>query len=215
MSLKHQIDSSLADYLNGLNLWDTWVGDSRFYQEQAGEGGKSTWPPKAKPTGAQADANVYPRIIIDSELVSEVEPHTGVYNMKITIVVETKYLDGFAFIPDGTALASCTDRAPAGGTASTIENGHIAHSRLTGEIPTHYFANQTAWSSGIENQYRGIKMLRMRWRGEDQPDLLEGIMATEIEFDAVAYWDGSNAVATDVPEGDMSSLAMTVSVDES
>ena len=175
---------------------------------------KTAWPPVPMPEGGDDDANVFPRVSIASEMVSEVEHGTGVFNTQIIVKVESKFIHGFAFMPDGTCDISCTDRAPVGGTSTTIENGHIAHSELTGNMTNHFFENQSAWIDGIQGSGRGVKVLKLRWAGEPQ-DVIDGIMTTEIKFNAISYWDGTNAISSDVPEGDATTLTAEISLEES
>lgn len=158
------------------------------------------------------DANVFPQVMVNAELGGESERGSGVHDIDLTITVLSKFADGYAFIPTGFSTASCSSNAMAG-QSGTIENGHKAHSLLTGNMLNHFLQNQAAWREGIEATGRGIKVLDLLWQSETQ-DENDGVMTTELGFTATAWWDGTGAKATEVPKGQSDKLTGVVTFAE-
>tara|TARA_Y100000310_G_scaffold282939_1_gene304559 strand:+ start:1962 stop:2609 length:648 start_codon:yes stop_codon:yes gene_type:complete len=213
MSLKHQLDVSLADYLNSLSQWDSW-GERSYYVTQRGSGDamlKADWPPAARPSGASADGNVFPKITVDTELEGEVQPHTGILSARVTVRIETQYESGYCYFPTGSCDTDCTDR----GTRPDlyiVMNGYWPHTNLCGYVLTNFIDNQSAWTEGIEAQGRGVRLMDFNWTSE-RSDFDDAIMATELGFDAVGYWNGVNSVTADVPEGSADSLQSSILIE--
>tara|TARA_Y100000593_G_scaffold11246_1_gene20031 strand:+ start:53 stop:1009 length:957 start_codon:yes stop_codon:yes gene_type:complete len=207
MSLTLQVDDSLSDFLNDLNLWDSFIsqdGSAHPFYSTAATLGKSAWPPTARPISANADANLYPRILVESGLSGEVAPRTGVFSGTLSIFVQTKLVEGLAYIPTGKSSAT---------SRPYEENGHVSHSALVGNVINHFHDNQAAWRGGIESAGRGVKVYDLFFESERQSDVDDGVVEAEIAFRFVAAWDGTT-LPSDMPTGTATTLPLVVTLSE-
>ena len=174
---------------------------------------RKVWPPTARPTGARGVADVYPQANVEVDVLGEVVEGTGVFKLAIKISYLSVIDYNYCFVPTGFAEADCTTNKGDADTG-TLENGHNAHSHAMGGMLNDFFANQQSWIDGWESTERGIKIYSLYWRAEKQPEMLDGIMETIQEFEAIAYWDGTEAVLGEMPTGGADSLTATVRMDE-